>query len=150
MIPAIEFEQNRRGTRTSLISSRDHSVSTTTMIKSEPVNMTGKPHQPSIAAFKCEYCLLEFSLKEHLVKHVADIHRQTDVKRELKTSRSMEVHAVSITDTYPRQSAFKCEYCPLEFSLKEHLVNHVADIHGLTDVKRELNTSRPMEVHAVS
>eukprot|EP01083_Nonionella_stella_P175337 610297_1 len=118
MIPAIEFEQNRRGTRTSLISSRDHSVSTTTMIKSEPVNMTGKPHQPSIAAFKCEYCPLEFSLKEHLVNHVADIHGQTNEKRELNTSRPMEVHAVSITDTYPRQSVFKCGYCPLEFSLK--------------------------------
>eukprot|EP01083_Nonionella_stella_P214484 772818_1 len=65
-------------------------------VKSETNSVMSKPQQPSVASFRCEYCTTKFSLKAKLVRHVATIHQQLNVKREPETSQSSTTgHAVS-------------------------------------------------------
>eukprot|EP01083_Nonionella_stella_P182316 655702_1 len=67
--------------------------SSTSLIKSEFV----APPQPHPAAFTCEYCHKEFSMKQYLIRHVVEIHGDTckPVKHEPYSARSVTSESLS-------------------------------------------------------
>eukprot|EP01083_Nonionella_stella_P113796 335769_1 len=70
----------------------DQSCPSSSIVKLEYV----APPRPPTAAFSCEYCGNEFNLKEHLIRHVIELHGDTCTPVKPESSSIQPVSSESI------------------------------------------------------
>eukprot|EP01083_Nonionella_stella_P241538 843409_1 len=103
-----------------------------TAVKSEPIDQSNIiPPQKSTSAFKCQLCVQEFNIKDHLIQHVINYHNMplATVKSEgnSEPSRLLPIPSHSqrtqsqTSCTFPK---FKCAVCTKSFTYQSKLIQH--------------------------
>eukprot|EP01083_Nonionella_stella_P081241 223678_1 len=106
-------------------------------IKTEEISKNQRiPRQIRSNAFKCEFCDEKFNLKDHLIRHVTEVHKSalTTVKLEPPISESISTlshnHIANQKNSidHPIQQnnkiKFKCNICKKLFANRSTLMTH--------------------------
>ena len=94
--------------------------------------------------FPCEFCQQRFKRKEHLNRHMRNIHEKIDSTKQAQKSNL----------SVPDDKRFSCKLCGIPFNRKAHLKRHIERKHAdqtelifdmvmnnsITEVKKEGQT----------
>ena len=103
------------------------------MVESGHSNL-GRSHIDKVK-FKCDNCEVKFSTKKNLERHIKSIHQGLKFSchicnYEATTTKNWSLHThIKVMHKAITEAQFKCEYCEVEFSIKNSLRVHTESVH---------------------
>ena len=94
----------------------------------------GRSHIDKVK-FKCDNCEVKFSTKKNLERHIKSIHQGLKFSchicnYEATTTKNWSLHThIKVMHKAITEAQFKCEYCEVEFSIKNSLRVHTESVH---------------------